>query len=375
MGEQLTLEHAITRNALLGILVACAALTLMAVAAPVTTPILMAAFIAAVLRNPVRVLVRWHLPRPLAALIVFLGFLSAVGILAVLVYDPAVRWVGEAPKVISKIEQSLSPIKDTIEEAQDTAEKLEKATELGADTAAPVRVKQTSLLQRVFDTSRVFLAQVAVTLVLALFMVAFSAPLIPPSLTDRFGPRGQRFRASLDEIEWQMSRYMSALAAVNVAVGILTAAAMYALGMPTPILWGVLAAVLGLIPYIGPLIVAVVIGCAAMVTFDTWTAMLMPVLAYVIINLIESELVTPMVLGKVLTLHPVAIFIFVLLWSWILGLAGAFLAVPILVAIVITARNLLLEDGQTLSEVMLRAGGLRPVDRSLVVAGPTPPAK
>lgn len=98
--------------------------------------------------------------------------------------------------------------------------------------------------------------------------------------------------------------------------------------------------------------------------------MLMPVLAYVVINLIESELVTPMVLGKVLMLHPVAIFIFVLLWSWILGLAGAFLAVPILVACVVTARSLILDDGETLADVMVRTGGLRPVFPASAVRRP-----
>ena len=66
---------------------------------------------------------------------------------------------------------------------------------------------------------------------------------------------------------------------VGRVVGLLTAGAMYLLDMPTPLLWGVIAAVLGLVPYVGPLIVATIIGCAAMVTFDTWTAMLMPVLA------------------------------------------------------------------------------------------------
>jgi predicted PurR-regulated permease PerM len=355
-------ENAVTRNWLLGGLLFCAVLTLVAVAAPVATPIFMAAFIASVLRSPVRVLVRWRIPRPLAAVTVFLGFLSILVALVVTLYEPASRWVGEAPTIIAKIERNLSPLRDTIEEAQSTAERLEKATELSPATVRePVRVESTSLLERIFETSRIFIAQVAVTLVLALFLIAFSTPLIPDSVTEKLGPRGDRLRASLDEIEVQMSRYMGALALVNVGVGVLTATAMYFLGLPTPLLWGVIAAVLGLIPYVGPLIVAFIIGCAAMVTFDTWTAMLLPVLAYVIINLIESEFVTPLVLGKVLMLHPVAIFIFVLLWSWILGLAGAFLAVPILIACVITARGLILEEGETLADAVWRSGGLRPV--------------
>ena len=363
--------HDTTRNWLLGGLLLCAVLTLIAVAAPVATPILMAAFLASVLRSPVRALLRFNVPRPLAAAAVFLGFLATLIILVVTLYEPASRWIGEIPNVITKIERNLTPIRDTIEEAQNTAERLEKATELsGAAVVEPVRVKQTSLLEQVFETSRVFLAQVAVTLVLVLFMLAFSAPLLPTAVTDKMGDRGRRLRESLDEIEVQMSRYMGALALVNLVVGLLTAGAMYLLDMPTPLLWGVIAAVLGLVPYVGPLIVATIIGCAAMVTFDTWTAMLMPVLAYVVINLIESELVTPMVLGQGLMLHPVAIFIFVLLWSWILGLAGAFLAVPILVACVVTARSLILDDGETLADVMVRTGGLRPVFPASAVRRP-----
>ena len=216
--------HDTTRNWLLGGLLLCAVLTLIAVAAPVATPILMAAFLASVLRSPVRALLRFNVPRPLAAAAVFLGFLATLIILVVTLYEPASRWIGEVPNVITEIERNLTPIRDTIEEAQNTAERLEKATELsGAAVVEPVRVKQASLLEQVFETSRVFLAQVAVTLVLVLFMLAFSAPLLPTAVTDKMGDRGRRLRESLDEIEVQMSRYMGALALVNLVVGLLTA--------------------------------------------------------------------------------------------------------------------------------------------------------
>ncbi len=342
--EPLPPRYQVSRNWILGGLLACAVLTIITEAAPVAAPVFMAAFIASVLRSPVRVLNRWNVPRPLAAAMVFVASVGFAAFLFASLYEPAAEWVRDAPEVAEKIERKLYPIKKSIEEARDTAERIDKATDVSGENAAPVVIQEPSFMEELFAMSRILLAQVAVTLILSLLMLAFPQPLIPASLTDRFGERGRRFRLSLEEVERQMSRYMGTMVAINAAVGVLTATAMWLLGMPTPLLWGVLAAILGLVPFIGPLITAGLIGSAAFITFDAWTAMLAPVLAYLTINLIESELVTPMVVGRVLTLHPVAIFIAILVWSFILGFAGAFLAVPILVACAITFRNVVGDD-------------------------------
>lgn len=351
-------EHAVARNWLLGGLLVLAILSILVIAAPVMIPIFMAIFLAAVMRVPMRALQRLGLPQLLAATTVFLASLFGTGTLIAFLYAPAAQWVGELPSLATRIEHWIVPLRETVEQAQSTADTLEHVTDLSPEASQPVVVQEPSFVERAFTTSRVLLAQVAVTIVLSLFLLAHPAPLLPLSLIERLGTRGHRIRTSLSEIEGQMSRYMGAMAMINAGVGVCTTIAMLVLGMPSPVLWGVIAALLGFIPYLGPLLTAAIIGSVALLTFDTWPEILAPPAVYLVIIVLESELVTPMVIGRVMTLHPVAVFLFVLIWSWMWGLAGSFLAVPILVASVITVRNLFIEGDQTLSDFMLTAGGI-----------------
>ncbi|MCP5433800.1 MAG: AI-2E family transporter [Alphaproteobacteria bacterium] len=352
-------SHEIAHNWLLGGLLVAALMTLLTVASAIAIPVVMAVFISAVLRTPVRILMNWRVPQPIAAGGVVLVAVALVALLVTTLYAPAADWAVEAPNLIERVEKKLTPIKKTIAKAQDTAEKIEKATDLSGEHADPVVTDRPSLLERAFDTSRLFLVQVALVLVLVFFVLAHPAPIIPDRLIKRLGARGQRVRKSLVEIEAQMSRYMGTIALTNGAVGALTALAMYICGMPSPLLWGVIAALLGFVPYIGPILTASIIGAVAFLNFETWTAILAPVGAYLVLHFVESDLVTPMLIGRFMTVHPVAVFIFVLIWTWMWGLAGAFLAVPILAACVVTLKNLLIDEKRTLSDFMLDVGGFR----------------
>ena len=133
------------------------------------------------------------------------------------------------------------------------------------------------------------------------------------------------------EIEQQVSRYIITITAVNVALGAATALVMWALGMPNPLLWGVLAGVLNFVPYIGGLVCMGIFALVSLATFDTVSHAMLPPLAFFLLNLIESNIVTPKVLERWLELNAVVGFVGVLLFFTLFGIAGALLAVPILV--------------------------------------------
>jgi predicted PurR-regulated permease PerM len=131
-------------------------------------------------------------------------------------------------------------------------------------------------------------------------------------------------------MEASISGYLGFTALINVVEGALVAGAMAALGMPDPFLWGALVAVAEFIPYFGMISMVIVLTVAALTTFDTVSHAFLVPGAYIVINFVQSNVVSPIVMGRRLTLNPVAIFVALALWWWLWGVSGALLAVPLL---------------------------------------------
>jgi predicted PurR-regulated permease PerM len=143
------------------------------------------------------------------------------------------------------------------------------------------------------------------------------------------------FRAAQRDI----ARYLGTQAMINAGVGIATAFAMTLVGLPNPILWGVIIAVLGFIPYLGPLVFVMLLLFAGTLTFSTFGEIIAPATAYAIINIIESNFIAPWIVGRRLEMSPLFVFVAVMMCAWMWGIAGAFLAVPLLVIIRSAARR------------------------------------
>jgi predicted PurR-regulated permease PerM len=135
------------------------------------------------------------------------------------------------------------------------------------------------------------------------------------------------------DVEKEVSQYLLTITFINLMFGVYVAAAMAAVAMPNPILWGVAAALLNYIPYIGALAGIAMVSVVALISFDSLTYALIPPLLYLAGAMLEGQVITPIFLGRRLELNSVAIFIFVALWSWLWGIVGAIIAVPLLVSI------------------------------------------
>ena len=144
----------------------------------------------------------------------------------------------------------------------------------------------------------------------------------------------------VQRIQSDLSRYMLTISATSVALGAATAAYLAWLGVADPLLWGVLAAALNLTPFIGPLVMAVLLGLVGLSGFDTLGQALMPAAGYLLLHALESQLFTPLVLGRTMRINPLAIILWLLLWGWLWGVAGLLVAVPMLVCLKIAAERL-----------------------------------
>jgi len=194
-----------------------------------------------------------------------------------------------------------------------------------------VIVQGPSLAARVFGTTQRSVASVLEVLILLYFLLAagdlFLQKLIKvlPNLGDK-----RKAVQIARETESSISTYLATTALVNLAEGAIVAGVMRLWGMPNAALWGALVVLLEFIPYLGALAMVVILAVAALTTFDNiGHAMLIPA-SYLLINLIQGNVVSPLLLGHRLSLNPVALFIGLAFWFWIWGIAGAFIAVPLL---------------------------------------------
>jgi predicted PurR-regulated permease PerM len=139
--------------------------------------------------------------------------------------------------------------------------------------------------------------------------------------------------AGLRSVQQEISHFLGALAVVNVGVGIAMAIASWWLELPNPVLWGTVCGLLNFIPYLGPMIGATLLLIAGILTFDTLPEIIAPAAALLAIHATESNFISPFFVGRRLSLSPVSMCVSVMFWGWLWGMAGAVMAVPLLVAV------------------------------------------
>ena len=135
------------------------------------------------------------------------------------------------------------------------------------------------------------------------------------------------------DVEQKVSKYLITISLVNIGVGIVVSVLMAVIGMPSPILWGAMAAVLNYIPYVGQGVMILVLLAVGLGTQTELTAILLPVACYVSINFVEGQIVTPHFIGRTMTLNPFMIFLSITFWLWAWGPVGGLVAVPTLVLV------------------------------------------
>jgi Predicted permease len=243
-------------------------------------------------------------------------------------------WLSRAPQTLATAGDKLQHLREPVEQVRRTAEQVESATDMGRGQATrEVVVRGPTLMSRIFGTTEVLIVGMLEVLILLYFLLAggdlFLQKLIKvlPRLRDK-----KKAVGIARETEASISTYLFTVALVNVGEGVVVAGAMYLLHMPNAVLWGVLAALLEFIPYLGAATMVAILALAGLTTFDSVGHALLVPATFLAINIIQGNLLSPMLLGHRLTLNPVAIFVGLALWFFLWGIPGAFLAVPLLAA-------------------------------------------
>jgi predicted PurR-regulated permease PerM len=282
----------------------------------------------------VRLLRRVGLPESAGAAVVVIGLVFVVGLGGYALASPATAWMARAPDSLRRVETRLRPILRGVEKLTRTAQQMEEITDTTTPGEAPaVQVKEPGIGAAFVGGMQSFLAGFAIVLTLVYFLLA-SGDTVLRKIVQAFPRLADRQRA-VDigrEMEEQISAYLLVTTVINVVFGVVVAAQLWLMGMPNPVLWGVVAGVTNFIPYLGSLICAAVIGLAAILAFDDvgW-ALLVPTI-FVLINTLEGYVITPLIMGRRFTLDPALLFVGLLFWWFVWGIPGALLAVPMMAA-------------------------------------------
>lgn len=298
-------------------------------------PIAAAVFIAILLDPPVEWLTRMRIPRFLGALIVLLSFLSIMIFGIINLSTAAVAWIDRWPSITADLEGKLEGLRNSLQQASRAEKAISEITDIGSTTRRQaVAIEPPSILLRALNTSGKFMVGVGACLFLTLFLLA-SGPRTFALFIVALPRRAQRYwtRHYAASTQKAVVLYIRTLAAVNIAVGTLVGFILYGINFPNPLLFGTIVAILNAVPYIGPAVIAALLGIVSVITFDSPFQWLLPVGLFWLIHLIEANVVTPLLLGRRLSLNPIAVMVMLLLCGWLWGVAGLILAVPILIAI------------------------------------------
>lgn len=294
-------------------------------------PIVIGVLVALTLSPIVRVLARFGVPEPISAFILILGAIVTLALGAYLLSGPITEILDDAPSMGMELRRKLEGLAGLVQDAQNASEQVEELAS-GTKTTPVVAVEQPSLLAFAAGSIANFMALTVVGLVLALFILA-SGNLFYVKLLETFSSFSDKRRAvtTAREIERQISQYFLTITLINAGLGVSIFVAMYFIGLPNPVLWGLLAFVLNFLPFIGAMVGTLVVAAFGILSFDTLALGFLPEAIYLLLTSIEGQFVTPHVLGKRLEINTVSVFLTVIVWSWLWSVPGALMAVPFLV--------------------------------------------
>ncbi len=329
-----SMENSATTNRLLTAIVILMTLAAIYFAKDVVLPVVLGFMLALTLGPWVRWLSRRGVPSPVSAVVLVFGFAGLMGIAVLLLGGKVTSWFDEIPRISFELRDKLRGITESVAAVQDASKQVEDLAKGGDDTAETVVLQQPGLLTTAVSNLASFVTSLAAGLILALFLLS-SGNLFYVKIVESFPNFGDKKRAltAIYEIERRMSRYIVAITFINAVLGLAIGTAMYLLDMPYPFVWGIAAFCLNYLPFLGGIIGTLGVGAFAIVHFDSfYYAMLAPI-AYQLLSALEGQFLTPMLLGARLQLNAVAVFLTVIFWTWLWGIPGALMAVPILALI------------------------------------------
>ena len=298
-------------------------------------PVMLAFLFALTLTPIVRFLRRRGIPSPLSATLLVVMTSGAIGLGGYLISGPVMQLIGDAPQIGYRLTERVEELRGPFDRLMEITQEIDNATDTTDETGVlKVSVQQPGILSQAAGTVLSVSTNFAIVFVLSLFLLG-SGTLFYEKIVQSFSSLSDKKQALrvVYDVELEVSRYLFTVALINAALGVVIALGLLVLGMPTPFLWGVMAALFNFLPYIGALATIIIVGVMSIISFDTIGYAMIPPVFVLFCQVMEGQILTPVIVGRRLELNAVAIFIAVAFWSWLWGVVGALMAVPLLVVI------------------------------------------
>lgn len=317
---------------LLGLALFLALPFVFSVGSVVFLPLVSAIILTIVLTPLADRLIRLGLPNVLASALSLLAVIVVVVLAVLVIVQPAYDLVDQAPKLIARVGEQFNSLRGSFGWIADIDRQLARIT--GDASGAQVIVAGPSVLEQVAIATPSVVIEVFLTLLMTYFMIEARIRMKRSLLLDRhsFGASLRAARVMRD-VQDRVASYIITVAQINLGVGVLVGLGAWALGLTAPVMWGGLAMALNFLPYVGPLTMVGLLALVGLGTSDTIAFGLVPPLLFLGLHTVEANVVTPSLLGARFTLNPVMILLSISYFSWIWGVIGALLSVPILLTL------------------------------------------
>jgi predicted PurR-regulated permease PerM len=276
---------------------------------------------------------RRGLPSALAAFLALATFLAIINAALAIIVVPATGWFARLPDSIPRIQSNLAPLIDFYSTLQRFVDRTLMSVASGTEATAQAvaATAPTSVVDYFISSAPSAAIQLFFAVLVIFFFLSGWTRLRKGTIRRRgsFDGAMQTARVIQNVVD-ATADYLATITMINAILGLTVSLLLWALGMPSPFMWGGIVSICNFVPYLGPIVAAVLLGLGGLMTFDAVGLALLPATIFIGVHLVEANLVTPLVLGKRLTINPLLILVSLSFWGWVWGTPGALLAVPLL---------------------------------------------
>lgn len=317
---------------LIGIALFLALPFVLSIGAIVFLPFVAGIFLSILLAPLANRLIRWRVPPMLAALLSIIAFFALVVVVLGLILQPALDTFDRFPQMLAKISAELTQLRGNLDWLNDLNRQLTRLS--GRSGTREVVIAGPSVIEQVAFSAPSVLIELLLTLLVTFFMISAKTHRRQNILLDRASNDATRKAALImRSVQERVGTYIVTVTLINTGVGIVVATGAWLFGLEAPIMWGGLAAVLNFLPYVGPLVMMAALTLFGLGTESNFLVGIIPALAFLGLHAVESNVITPAVLGARFTMNPVLILFSISYFSWTWGVAGALLSIPILLTL------------------------------------------